>query len=127
MTSQFILFNKVSYRYESMSEPLFRCIRAGFSAGWTGIVGANGAGKTTVLKLGTGLLEPVEGGIKLPGNAVYCAQRTDDVPVRLGLLIEAADPVAAKTKQQLGIGSDWTLRWNSLSHGERKRAQIAAE
>jgi len=126
MTSQFLLFIKVSYRYESMSAPLFRCIHTSFPLGWTGIVGANGAGKTTILKLGSGLLKPTEGRVKQPGSAVYCAQRTDDVPTQLGSLIAAADPVAAKTRQQLGIESDWAVRWDSLSHGERKRAQIAA-
>jgi ATPase subunit of ABC transporter with duplicated ATPase domains len=77
------------------------------------------------LKLGCGLLEPREGRVQLPGNAIYCAQRTDDVPWLLESLIEAKDPIASRVKGQLGIESDWVRRWDSLSHGERKRAQIA--
>lgn len=125
MTQKFVFFKKVSYRYESMSTPLLHDLSASFPAGWTGVVGANGTGKTTILKLGSGLLEPREGRIQLPGSAIYCAQRTDDVPELLELLIEAGDTVAYQAKRKLGIESNWVRRWNSLSHGERKRAQIA--
>ncbi len=125
MTQEFVLFERISYRYESMPDPLLQDLSASFPSGWTGIVGANGAGKTTVLKLACGLLDPVKGGIRSPRHALYCAQRTDHLPVLLPSLIEQKDTFACRLKGQLRIESDWASRWDSLSSGERKRAQIA--
>jgi ATPase subunit of ABC transporter with duplicated ATPase domains len=126
MPQKFILFESVSFRYESMPGLLIKDLSAGFPAGWTGVVGVNGAGKTTVLKLACRLLEPRSGRVQLPGTAAYCEQRTDEVPGPLQSLIEAGDALASRVKGQLEIGDDWPARWASLSHGERKRAQIAA-
>jgi macrolide transport system ATP-binding/permease protein len=108
-----------------MPEALLHGLSVSFPAGWTGVVGVNGAGKTTVLKLACGLLKPIAGFIQLPGSAFYCAQRTDDVPELLVSLIEALDGPACELKGRLSVQSDWGRRWDSLSHGERKRAQIA--
>ncbi len=43
----------------------------------------------------------------------------------MGPLLEAMDGEAWKVKGRLGLEADWLERWESLSHGERKRAQIA--
>ena len=59
------------------------------------------------------------------GHAVYCDQRTDDVPDLLESLIDARDRLASAIKGELRIQDDWCSRWDVLSHGERKRAQIA--
>lgn len=121
----FVFFERVSFRYESLPEPLLRTFSVSFQPGWSGIVGSNGAGKSTVLKLACRLLEPREGSIQLPGNAIYCTQRTDDVPELIESLLESKDHLASEVKGKLGIQGDWDRRWNALSHGERKRAQIA--
>ncbi len=125
MAANYVIFERVSHCYDSMPEPLLKEISTSFSAGWTGVVGANGAGKSTLLKLATGLLEPREGSIRRPEDAIYCAQRTDVAPALLASLIESVDRLAAEIKGRLRVAGDWPLRWQSLSHGERKRAQIA--
>jgi macrolide transport system ATP-binding/permease protein len=51
------------------------------------------------------------------------AQRTDEPPEGLEDFIWAPD--ATVLKARLRVGDDWLERWSTLSHGERKRAQIA--
>ena len=121
-----VVFHDVSFRYDTAGDPLFAALSVHFPRGFTGIVGANGAGKTTLLRLATGGLVPVQGTIQAPGGAIYCAQRTDDPPGGLAALLEADDGEAYSLRGRLGVERDFISRWSSLSHGERKRAQIAA-
>ena len=120
-----IKFQNVTFIYDSASEPLFQNISLHFASGWSGIVGSNGAGKTTLLKLATGLVEANTGSITACQNSVYCPQRTDDIPEKLSELISGNTKSAYIIKSRLGVCDDWAERWTTLSHGERKRAQIA--
>jgi len=125
MSNLFLNLNHISFAYETAAEVLFQDVSFHAASGWTGVIGANGTGKTTLLKLATGTLQPIEGQIHLPPNSIYCAQRTDEAPKRFNDLILANTKSAHLVKSQLGIADDWLHRWNTLSHGERKRAQIA--
>ncbi len=120
-----LTFQRVSLTYESMSRPLIEGLSVAFPTGWTGIVGANGAGKSTILRLATGELHPDAGRIGSPGNAIYCAQRTDEAPPALDALLRSEEPHARALQGRLRLSPAWVDRWTSLSHGERKRAQIA--
>jgi ATPase subunit of ABC transporter with duplicated ATPase domains len=115
----------VTFIYDSASEPLFQNVSLQIVSGWTGIAGANGTGKTTLLKLATGLMEPVIGYIEVTGRSLYCPQRVDDKPAGFDELILADSKSARVVKGQLGIYEDWAGRWATLSYGERKRAQLA--
>ncbi len=119
-----IEYQQVSFAYETQSEALIEQLSLQFQTGWTGIVGANGTGKSTILKLSTGIMSASEGHIEIPGHALYCQQRTDDLPEKLGDFIGDTDHDAYVLKGQLLIEDNWLSRWDSLSHGERKRAQI---
>jgi len=125
MTTPSITFRNVSFSYESMSGWLFNGLHLHFPAGWTGIVGANGAGKTTLVRLAIGELTPQEGLVESISDAEYCQQRTDDIPRGLYELLESTDAEACRIRGRLGLQNDWPSRWQSLSHGERKRSQIA--
>jgi len=126
MTHEAVLFHDVAYAYESMSTVLLEHVDLHLPSGWTGIVGPNGAGKTTLLKLAIGDFAPKSGRIEHPERVVYCAQRTDSPPPALPGLLAADDGSAWELKGRLGLEWDWLERWHTLSHGERKRAQIAS-
>jgi ATPase subunit of ABC transporter with duplicated ATPase domains len=126
VTSRTLDLHQVSFVYDGASMPIVERLSVQFSPGWTGIVGANGAGKTTLLRLACGLLNPTGGDVSSSRDAVYCPQRTDDAPDAFDVFIESNDPHACELRGRLKIDPAWTSRWHTLSHGERKRAQIGA-
>ncbi len=115
----------LTFSYPGAEQPLFENLSVSFLPGFTGIVGANGAGKSTLLKLIAGELAPDAGSLGGALNAVYCEQRTDTPPAVLQDFFEDYSGEAHRLREQLGIHLDFALRWSTLSHGERKRAQIA--
>ena len=119
-----IIFHNVTFAYETASAPLFTELTAHFQTGWTGIVGANGAGKTSLLRLATGDLSPQQGTVQEAGEAIYCPQRTDTAPPLFAEFMQASEGDAHETRGRLKIADAWLNRWATLSHGERKRAQI---
>ena len=118
-----VLFHGVSFSYESGTQLLLAGVELHLPVGWTGVVGANGAGKTTLLELATGRLRPLAGTVQT-GRAVYCPQRTDDPPEGMAGLLGDLEGGTLELRGRLGIDDDWLERWSTLSHGERKRAQI---
>ncbi|MHB9027464.1 MAG: ATP-binding cassette domain-containing protein [Candidatus Latescibacterota bacterium] len=125
MSHLILSLNSISFRYESMITPLFGKLTVHFPAGGTGSVGANGSGKSTLLRIAAGELFPSHGTVERPGPVRYCAQRTDVLVTGLRELLESGDGESRRLKGRLGLGADWVDRWETLSHGERKRAQIA--
>ena len=125
--SRFLKFSKVSFAYDGMVGNLLEDVEALFPEGtWTGVVGANGCGKTTLLRLAAGELEPSSGSVGSIGKACYVVQRTDFPPDGLDDFLAAHDALAVTWRARLGVDPSWAGRWDTLSHGERKRAQIAA-
>ena len=125
MSGLFVRFHNVTFEHDSATEPLFENVSLHIGPGFSGVVGANGTGKTTLLRLATGLLTPQCGTIEAPSSVMYCPQRTDEGPDQLPELIAEQTRSACQIKDRLGLSDDWPGRWASLSHGERKRAQIA--
>ena len=70
MPSDTLQFDKVSFAFPGMAAPLLRGLTVHLGSGWTGIVGANGCGKTTLLRLASGELEPSDGKIVRPASAL---------------------------------------------------------
>lgn len=125
MSQNEIVFHRVHFSYPDSAAVLLEDVDCHFSHGWNGIVGANGAGKTTLIQLALGTLRPQSGGVQAAGKALYCPQRTDEPPAGLEALQVSADGEACRLRGRLDVGADWLERWDTLSHGERKRAQIA--
>lgn len=125
MPQEYLKFQDVTFTYESAAEPLFRGTSMHLPSGWTGIVGANGSGKSTFLKLAVGLIKPDAGVVIAPPRSVYCPQRTDYPPEQFAELLDSDSKKAALIRERLGVETEWLERWPTLSHGERKRVQIA--
>jgi len=95
--------------------------------GWTGVVGANGAGKTTVLRLIDGTLTPTSGAVDIdPGNGlvVRCPQTADEIDGNIRTLAAAWDGEAHTLLGRLHLDREDLARWPTLSPGERKRWQV---
>jgi ABC-2 type transport system ATP-binding protein len=116
-----------------------------------GYIGANGAGKSTTIKMLTGILQPTSGHVRTCGFdpmrqrldvarrvGVVFGQRSQlwwDLPLRESFTILAAihrlDPATASRRtemlvDQLEMGPQLGMAVRSLSLGQRMRAEIAA-
>ena len=54
-----------------------------FPQGWTGVVGDNGCGKSTLAHVAAGMLEPDEGSVTPAMFCRYCEQDASEVPENL--------------------------------------------
>ena len=117
--------HNLTFAHPGAGDNLFQNLACSFNAQWTGVVGENGAGKTTLLKILCGLLETPPGMVTRRGRAFYCPQRTDDPPENLPDFFDAHDPRGRELRLSLRLDDDMAARWPTLSHGERKRVQIA--
>ena len=63
----------------------------------------------------------------ISGNdlVVYCAQSTEFAPEELDEFMATYTKEAFKLRDLLGIRDEWFGAWDVLSHGERKRLQLA--
>jgi macrolide transport system ATP-binding/permease protein len=125
MSKIFLRFSGVSFAYENSINNIFDRVSFQIAEGWTGLIGANGSGKTTLLKLSCGLLNCGGGFIEAPFNIYYNEQRTDEAPENFFDFLRSYDKYAFQLINELEIKHEWLERWNTLSHGERKRVQIA--
>ncbi len=67
-----LAFHHITFTHDGASLPLFEDVSSHFDIGWTGIVGANGSGKTTMLHLAAGHIDAQQGSIQRPGHIVLC-------------------------------------------------------
>jgi zinc transport system ATP-binding protein len=144
-----VRFDSVSFSYGEVQ--VLKHISFHIHCGeFVALVGPNGSGKTTVLKLLLGLERPVDGRIELfgvPREKAAGQDRIGYVPqqapadhsfpisvrdvVRMGLLRPSrsyapADRAAIdKAMEQAGIASLAERRWRALSGGERRRTLVA--
>ncbi len=120
----------LTYSYEDAPTSALGPISATFPMGWTGIVGSNGSGKSTLLRILSGDLVGFGGSvvprpIAAPGTSgSYCAQATEHPPHRLDEFAVDFSGSSMKIRQILEIDDDWAWRFETLSHGERKRLQV---
>ncbi|MFT9009587.1 MAG: ATP-binding cassette domain-containing protein [Bifidobacterium sp.] len=120
--------NHISFAYPDSPEAVFSDVSVTFPLGWTAVVGDNGIGKTTLMRIAIGQTTASEGTVVPdPKRAIcgYCPQRSDSAPANLD---DFANDWSAETvgiRRALNIEDDWPWRFDTLSGGERKRLQLA--
>ncbi|MBE7486380.1 MAG: ABC-F family ATP-binding cassette domain-containing protein [Polyangiaceae bacterium] len=111
----------------SETSPLFENVSFVLPAGLTGLVGENGAGKTSLLRLMSAELRPTSGTLRLepPGACVRVVpQEVEELSAEVDAFARDSGRVAARLKQLLEL--EELERWPTLSPGERKRWQVGA-
>jgi ATPase subunit of ABC transporter with duplicated ATPase domains len=109
--------------------PLLEDVTLHLGAGWTGIVGENGLGKTSLLRLISGDLEPVAGHVRRDPpelRVTLCAQEIEHPPVDVDRARALWSGPAQPGLARLRVHPSQIQAWSCLSPGERKRWQIAA-
>lgn len=107
------------------SSPALKDVTVTFPRGWTGIVGDNGGGKTTLARIVCALTRPDSGVVSPVLVATYCPQDPTDRPENLEDLALSYNKMATKLRRDLQIEDDWPWRYDTLSCGQQKRLQIA--
>lgn len=120
-----LTLTNVSYTYEGATSPALDQVSATFPSGWTGIVGDNGCGKSTLAQVATGLIMPDEGSVAPKLFATYCPQDTALEPAQLADFATDWGSDALRIRDALGIDDAWLWDYEHLSGGQKKRVQIA--
>ena len=151
--SAFVTLGRVAARTPD-GHTLFSDLSLAFGRERTGLVGRNGVGKTTLLRLVTGLVDPAEGAVARAGRVGWLEQRREPGPGETVLdLLGAAAAMAVVRRVLAGEGgaddlaaADWTLEGRieaaladvglagldldrpapTLSGGEQTRVRLAA-
>ena len=105
--------------------PIFENLTVEFEEGWSCIVGANGSGKSTLLKIISKEMKHQSGSIRGNDLSYYCAQSTESAPEGLEDFMLTYTSKAFKIRDLLSVKDSWVYSWETLSHGERKRLQLA--
>ncbi len=125
MQKPFCTANNISFSYPTSTEPVIRRATFALAEGWTGIVGANGAGKSTLARLLLGAVTPDLGTITAPSSRIAAGQSTERSPDELLELLADPGERAYRIIDAFAVEYDWPYRWDTLSHGERRRGQLA--
>ena len=123
-----IHFDDLSFRYTSAVD-LFDHLTLHLGSAWTGVVGENGTGKTTLLRLAAGELRPVSGRVVVdpPGaRVISCPQTVEDLTDQVEEFALSWEGSDAALRSRLGLDPADLHRWETLSPGERKRWQVGA-
>lgn len=121
-----ITLSGVGYTYPSATEPILSNVSATFPQGWSGLLGDNGCGKTTLAKIICGALEPDAGTITRGLFALMCAQEAAEPPDGLSDFALDYGREARELRRIFRIEDDMAWRYDGLSCGEQKKLQVAA-
>jgi ATPase subunit of ABC transporter with duplicated ATPase domains len=118
----------LSFSYTS-AVVVFEDLSLHFGPGWTGVVGPNGGGKSTLLGLIAGDLVVDMGSVRLDphdAHVVRCRQEVDEPTDEIEAFSTSIDGAARRWLGLLALDPSAFWRWSTLSPGERKRWQLGA-
>lgn len=115
----------VRFTYPAAQDPILNNVSVTFPVGWTGLLGDNGCGKSTLARIACGLLAPELGSAGGGLFSVYCEQETDEPPLELSDFALDFGRDARELRTSFNLEDDMAWRWDELSFGERKKLQIA--
>ena len=120
-----LALSHITYTYPGAAEPVLRDASAAFPTGWTGVVGDNGCGKSTLARIACRSLPPESGGVTGPSSCAYCEQDPSAPPDRMEEFACDYGEAAVRLRAELGIEGDMPWRFSELSFGEQKKLQVA--
>lgn len=120
-----LALSRVTYTHPAAQDPILNNVTVAFPQGWTGLLGDNGCGKSTLAKIACGLLKPDSGAVSGNLLAAYCPQEADEAPAILTDFALDFGREARSLRDRLDLTDDMPWRWDELSFGERKKLQIA--
>lgn len=120
-----IVLSHVSYAYPQAIEPILSDISVTFPQGWTGLLGDNGCGKTTLAKIACGLITPDAGAVTPKLFSVICAQETEVEPENLSDFALDFGRTSRELRRIFRLEDDMPWRYHELSCGEQKKLQVA--
>lgn len=115
----------VTYAYPSAQNPILNDVSVTFPVGWTGLLGDNGCGKSTLARIACGDLAPDAGSVTRGLFSIICPQQADVAPDELFDFAADFGRDARELRQIFRIADDMPWRFDELSFGERKKLQIA--
>jgi ATP-binding cassette subfamily B protein len=111
-----VRFDRVTFSYPGTQVPALKSVSLFLPAGETAaIVGSNGAGKTTFIKLLTGLYAPTEGRVLIDGKEVRNVE-PEELRRRFAIIFQDYSRYQLTLRENVGLGS-----LPHLSHEERIR------
>lgn len=117
MPAPSLVLDDLTFAFDPHDAPLLDGLNATFPTGRTGIVGRNGIGKSTLLRLVSGKLRPTRGSVTATGAVAHLRQDLLRRPgTRVAELLGIADTLAALARIEAGsvdaadfdaVGNDW--------------------
>lgn len=102
-----IEIRRLSFRYKPELEPVLKDISISFQPGESvAIIGANGSGKTSLLRCINGLHQPFEGEVIVDGLRVADQEAIHEIRTRVGMVFQNPDDqiVSAQVEREIAFG-----------------------